>query len=141
MERPGSYHSIEEDLAVLRAGSIGQVLSLTERALDPGPFRTSRIVLHHLPVPDFDAPTVGQVETLCRLVDAAAGRGEASLVHCLAGLGRTGTIAACYLAHKGDLDGRAAILAARAVEPGYIQSPRQEDLVISFAASRRTGER
>ena len=137
MERPGSYHSIEEDVARLQAESIAQVLSLTEHALQDDPFRAARIEVHHLPVPDFDAPTFEQVETLCNLVDAAAMRGQASLVHCLAGLGRTGTIAACYLVHRNRLPGPAAIRAAREVEPGYIQSPRQEELVIAFAASRR----
>jgi atypical dual specificity phosphatase len=135
MERPGSYHAIEDDIALLQKESIAHVVSLTEHPLDPSAFRSSRIEVHHIPVPDFDAPTLEQTRAVCTIVDAAASRKEASLVHCLAGLGRTGTLAACYLAHHGRLDGRSAIRAAREVEPGYVQSPRQEEFVIAFAAT------
>jgi len=136
MERPGSYHSIAEDVALLHRHGVRRVVSLTERPLDSTPLTEAGIDVHHVPVPDFDAPTLEQVETIVRIVDDGLERGHASLVHCLAGLGRTGTIAACYLAHRHGWEGEAAIRSARELEPGYIQSPRQEEFVVSFAASR-----
>lgn len=137
MERPGSYHAIEDDVAMLSREGIRRVVSLTEHAIDDAPFRVAGIRVHHVPVPDFDAPTALQALAVCEIVDAGARLGEASLLHCLAGLGRTGTLAACYLAHQGRLEGRAAIRAAREVEPGYIQSPRQEEFILAFASRTR----
>jgi atypical dual specificity phosphatase len=136
MERPGSYHSMADDVALLTRSGVRRVVSLTERPIDASLLVAAGIDVHHAPVPDFDAPTMQQVQAIVLLVDETERAGHASAVHCLAGLGRTGTIAACYLAHRHGLHGDAAIRGAREIEPGYIQSPRQEEFVAHFAAGR-----
>jgi len=60
------------------------------------------------------------------------------VVHCLAGLGRTGTVAACLLVTRGRTAGE-SIAAVRAVRPGSVQSQAQADFVEAFAAYHAGG--
>src|ERR687894_409118 len=60
-----------------------------------------------------------------RPVWAAGGR---VVVHCAAGLGRSGTVAACLLMEGGIPPGN-AILDVRAARPGAIETPGQEGFV------------
>ena len=57
---------------------------------------------------------------------------EAVMVHCLAGLGRTGTILACYLIKYEDMTAGDAIEKVRQERHGSIQSFSQEEIIFRF---------
>ena len=57
------------------------------------------------------------------------------MVHCLAGLGRTGTILACYLIKYKKMSADDAIQKVRNERPGSIQSFPQEEIIFQFAKS------
>jgi len=86
---------------------------------------------HHLPIRDVGVPD-GQFEDLwsysgLRLRGLLV-RGKKVVIHCLGGLGRTGTIAARLLVEFGaSLDG--AIRAVRAARTGAIEIRKQEEYV------------
>jgi protein-tyrosine phosphatase len=61
-----------------------------------------------MPIPDFDVPTVAKMEEILDTIDAASTAGHIVYVHCHFGLGRTGTVAGCYLVRHG-IDGKQAL--------------------------------
>lgn len=79
---------------------------------------------------------------MCRLldrIDESTFRNRPVYVHCMAGRGRTGTVAGCYLARHGIADGRQildyiASLRCRLTDAALAspETPQQIDLVLSW---------
>ena len=67
---------------------------------------------------------------------AALQDGQTIVIHCLAGLGRTGLMAACCLVRLG-LKAERAIETVRGCRPGAIETPSQARYVQYFAAQLR----
>lgn len=136
---PGSWDSLEEDLADVQSHDIGAIVSLTERPLPADRLRRAGLRYLHLPVEDFTPPTTRQAAEFVRFVDVIWGELEkATLVHCRAGIGRTGTMLACYLVARGETAGD-AIDHVRALRPGSIETSDQERMVRDFERERGRG--
>ena len=60
---------------------------------------------------------------------------QAVAVHCRYGLGRVGTMLACYLVKTTNCDAQEAISIVRRKRPGSIETQEQEKLVQRFSAS------
>lgn len=56
---------------------------------------------HRLPIPDQGVPTLDEARALVGRILDATGAGEKVVLHCMGGLGRTGTLAACALVARG----------------------------------------
>ena len=88
------------------------------------------------PVPDLHAPDVGLAGDLVARLCARIERGEVLLVHCGAGIGRAGTIAAAVLLAMGaSLDDALATVAANRPMAGP-EAGAQRDLLEALAAQR-----
>jgi atypical dual specificity phosphatase len=85
-----------------------------------------------LPVPDFHAPTPQQLAIGVAAVVSSVSAGERVAIHCAAGLGRSGTVAACYLVELG-LDWSTAVENIRAARPGAIETAEQLAAVAAYA--------
>ena len=132
-----------EDLAVLKAGGYQQIVCLITRdeferygVKDLAQqYAASGFDVRYFPIPD---QGVSQPDAMHATVDwmheqLTAGRNV--LLHCVGGLGRSGTVAACYLVKYGDLAPAAAIEAVRqARSPRAIETRRQSDFIRSFGA-------
>ena len=74
---------------------------------------------------DFAAPSTEQIERSLDAVLETLAAGKAAAVHCGGGLGRTGTVLACYLASSEGLGAEEAIQRVRAMRPGSVETPAQ----------------
>lgn len=124
MACPGYFADLSADLDHLAEEGVTHIVTLTENPLNLPP--DGIFTVHHLPVIDFAAPEHPQVLRFCQLVDAAQKKGEAVMVHCLAGIGRTGTFLAAYLMWREDLTARQALSRVRGIRREYVQSVPQE---------------
>ena len=86
------------------------------------------------PVPDFEAPSVEQIDRIVNFVEQQIETWERpTVVTCAAGIGRTGTILASYLVNTG-WEADEAIDYIRQLRPGSIQTASQEQSVREYAA-------
>ncbi len=136
--RPGRLGDLESDLACLSRRKIKAIVSLTEEPLDPVRLEKSGFQSLHLPIRDFTAPSMEQMETFVDFVDQQLADGNPVLVHCGAGIGRTGVMLAAYLVAQG-MEPDKAIRAVRGSRPGSIETPEQEKSLFLFSARRKKG--
>jgi atypical dual specificity phosphatase len=127
--------SLDDDLRWLKEQGIGAILSLTEIPLPADALDRHALAALHLPIDDQTAPT--QIDFLAALdfIDQQRVAGRAVLVHCRIGEGRTGSILAAYLIRQG-ATAEQALAQLRAIRPGAISAPSQQDALATFARRR-----
>lgn len=86
----------------------------------------------HELVPDFTAPKKEQINRLVEFITRSLAEDKPIGISCGMGLGRTGTILACYLVTQG-YEAGAAIDGVRGKRPGSIETKSQEDAVKAYA--------
>jgi ADP-ribosyl-[dinitrogen reductase] hydrolase len=134
--------ALAEDIAAIRAEGATALVSLTEleelRVLGLDTLAEAatrrRLTWYHLPIRDFDVPDAA-FEAKWRKVGPELrerlAAGESIVVHCYAGLGRTGLVVARLLVEFGEEPAR-AIGWVRRVRPGAIQTLEQESHVLGL---------
>lgn len=81
----------------LEAAGVTHFVDLTEQQR-----YTPRRARHHAhPITDFGIPTDAGMRATLATIEAALAQGEMVYLHCQAGIGRTGTVAACLLVERG----------------------------------------
>ena len=128
LARPSSA----EELEWLRQQGIELLISLTEEPPRRAWINEAGLFLVHIPIEDLTAPTQEQLDQSIAAIRKAHERSWGVGVHCGAGLGRTGTVLACYLVTQG-MSAKNAIARVRRLRPSSIENEQQERAVIDFA--------
>ncbi len=68
------------------------------------------LTMKRFPVRDMDIPSVEYMIDILDYIDAMMERGETVYLHCLGGVGRTGTVVGCWLARHGLASGKDILL-------------------------------
>ncbi len=133
------------DLAQLRSEGASRLLCLlTDSELswagvpDLGPrAQAAGLTYRRVPVPDQDTPDVADAIELVQWCREATERGEAVVVTSMDGLGRSGTVAACFLVAAGMPPDAAIAVVRTARGPRALEAVAQEDFVVTFASAMR----
>ena len=125
---PAAHH----DLFFLYSQGVRAVIRMEERTIPARGEGMADLVDMFEPVPDFTAPTMEQTRRMVSFIDEQTAAGKPVAVSCYAGVGRTGTVLACYLVHRGAAP-EEAVQRVRELRPGSIQTREQEAAVYEFA--------
>src|SRR5215213_5385423 len=89
-----------DELAWLRTQDIQLIVNLAEEPLPRSWVNDAGLFAMHVPIVDMHPPSQKQIELVLSALEKARGKFGVA-IHCTAGLGRTGTILACYLVQQG----------------------------------------
>lgn len=123
---------LNNDLDQLQEYGIRAVVSLTTLSLDRDVLRDRGIAYLHLPVEDMQPPTLEEVVEFMGFITDVEQQGRPVVVHCGAGLGRTGTMLACYLVHQGKST-EDSLITLRQIRPGSVETLGQEQSIENYA--------
>jgi hypothetical protein len=114
----------------------GPVLAGVARA------RGSAIRVERFPIADRSIPTVEEMKLILRRINRELEDGGAVYVHCLGGIGRTGTVIGCYLAEQGEPDPLGKLWQLTEPERDYFrptpQTKEQRNFVLTWPEKQKS---
>jgi len=131
----------EHALAALARQGVRVLVNLHPTPHDPHRLTRYHLKEIHFPVADFRVPSLETLERGIAALRQAQATGTAAAVHCGGGLGRTGTLLACYLVHEEGLDAPEAVEQIRVLRPGSIETKAQAATVDAWAQALRDRSR
>ena len=120
----------KEELDWIFNQGIKSVVTMTENSLPESWVKDIEYL--HVPTEDLSAPDMEKINSTVDYINQQINDKSAVMVHCAAGVGRTGTILACYLIKHKKISAKKAIDKVRKERPGSIQSESQEIAVTFF---------
>lgn len=132
------------DLQSLYEQGIRAIVSFTEtplttqRSLSAEVLKETDITYLHAPIVDQHPPDLPTVERTHRFINSMKSQGRPVLVHCHAGIGRTGTMIHAYYIMEGMSlnDAKAKVRAAKGSSQFFMLSYAQQAFLRELAAGR-----
>ncbi|XP_072271101.1 dual specificity protein phosphatase CDC14B isoform X3 [Pyxicephalus adspersus] len=120
------HHAPEAYFPYFRAHDISTVIRLNKKMYESKRFTDAAFEHHDLFFVDGSTPCDSILKKFLNICENAEG---AIAVHCKAGLGRTGTLIACYMMKHYRMTAAEAIAWIRICRPGSVIGPQQQYLV------------
>ena len=124
--------SIDEVKWIIGQG-VKSIVTVREEPLDDEWVREVKYL--HIMSNDMGVPEFVDLGSAVDFIHRRITNNEPVMVHCLAGLGRTGTLLACYLVKYQNMSADEATKKVREERPGSIQSYPQEEIIFRFEKS------
>jgi protein-tyrosine phosphatase len=126
----GSSNPTTEQLKMLYEEGFRNIISLLDEGEQSPNYEVEEVEAmgyerYSIPLRDFSAPRLDDLKTFLNVMDQAVGQGKV-VVHCYAGIGRTGTMAVAYWMDKG-LSVNEAMRKVRKSNPSVMPNDEQEN--------------
>ncbi len=124
--------SVDEVQWVIDQG-VKSIITVREEPLDESWIKDVKYL--HVLSDDMGVPKLSDLVSAVDFIHKRITNNEPVMIHCLAGMGRTGTLLACYIVKHQKMSAEEAIQKVREERPGSIQSISQEEIIFQFAKS------
>jgi len=121
----------KDEVQWLHEQGVKSIVTIREEPLDNGWINKMNYL--HVLSDDMGVPTFEDLANSIDFIHERIQNNEPVLVHCLAGMGRTGTILACYMIKYQKMSAEDAIQHIREKRHGSIQSFVQEEMIYQYA--------
>ena len=121
----------KDEINWLHEQGVKSIVTIREEPLDENWVGEMKYL--HVHSNDMGVPTFDDLNESVDFIHKRIEDNDPVMVHCLAGLGRTGTILACYLIKYEKMSAEDAIQHVREKRHGSIQSFVQEELIFQYA--------
>jgi protein-tyrosine phosphatase len=145
--RQDYQRSLPDDMAALERQAVTHIVCLiTENefthygveGLLPA-YRDAGFIVRRLPILNQKVCSLDEMRDMVQWLSDQLASGARIMIHCAAGLGRSGTLAACYLKSIGLSADDAIAEVRRARSPRAVESAVQEDFIRSFVGENTAG--
>jgi atypical dual specificity phosphatase len=130
------YPASRGQLEWLRGQGIRAILTLTENSLPSRWLDGLELEVRHIPMRDHLAPGTANLEEAAAFIQDKVKAVRPTLVHCLAGEGRTGCALAAYLIKDRGVTAEEATRILRRIKPLFIERA-QENAVVEYERMAR----
>nr|AIF17616.1 dual specificity protein phosphatase [uncultured marine thaumarchaeote KM3_78_D03] len=120
----------KDEIKWMQEEGVKSIVTIREEPLDED--WTAGMNYLHVLSDDMGVPSFDDLKSSVDYIDKKIQNKEPVMVHCLAGLGRTGTILACYLIKYEKMSAIDAIQHVREKRHGSIQSFVQEEMIFRY---------
>ena len=120
----------KDEINWLHEEGVKSIVTIREEPLDEN--WVDQMKYLHIHSNDMGVPEFNDLVYAIDFIHTRISNNEPVLVHCLAGLGRTGTILACYMIKYQKMSAEDAIEYIREKRHGSIQSFTQEEIIFQF---------
>jgi atypical dual specificity phosphatase len=120
----------KEEVDWVKQEGVKSIVTIREKPLEDEWIKDVNYL--HVHSNDMGIPEFSDLVNSVDFIHQRIANDEPVMVHCLAGLGRTGTILACYLIKYEDMEADDAIEKVRRERHGSIQSFSQEEIIFRF---------